>query len=49
MYRHNQFYGCGILTFGIGLLIGLWIGSGFWAYFFAFGFVALGCSMLCKK
>ena len=49
MYRHNRLYGCGTLAFGLGLLIGLWIGSGFWAYFFGFGLAALGCSMLCKK
>ena len=49
MYRQNHFYGCGILAFGAGMLIGLWIGSSFWSYIFGFGLAALGCSMLCKK
>ena len=49
MYRHNHFYGCGILAFGAGMLIGLWIVSNFWSYVFGFGLAALGCSMLCKK
>ena len=49
MYRHNRLYGCGILSFGIGLLVGLWIGGNFWVYCFGFGLAALGCSMLCKK
>ncbi len=49
MYRHNQFLGCGVLTFGIGLLIGFWIGGNFWTYVFGFGLMALGCSLVFKK
>lgn len=49
MYRQNQFYGCGLLAFGIGFLIGIWIGSSFWAHCLGFGLILLGFRIFCKK
>lgn len=49
MYRHNQILGCGLTAFGAGLLIGLWIGNGFWAHCFGFGIVIIGGNILCKR
>ena len=49
MYRQHQFYGCGMVAFGIGLLLGLWIGSGFWAHCCGFALIFLGGRMFCRK
>ena len=48
MYRQNQFYGCSLLAFGLGFLIGLWIGSGFWAHCLGVGLILLGVRIFCK-
>lgn len=49
MCRQNQLWGCVLLAFGIGVLIGLWIESGFLAHCFGFGLIILGCGVAKKK
>lgn len=49
MYRRNQLCGIAVLTFGIGMLIGLWVDSSFLAHCCGFGFVFCGCGMMRKK
>lgn len=49
MCRQNQLFGCVLLAFGIGLLIGLWIEGGFLAHCFGFGLIVLGCGVGKKK
>lgn len=38
-----------MLAFGAGLLIGLWVSSGFWGHCIGIGLILLGGNMLCKK
>lgn len=49
MCRQNQLWGCMLLAFGLGMLVGLWIEGGFIAHCFGFGFIILGCSVGRKK
>ena len=49
MCRRNQLCGLGMLCFGIGLLIGLWVNCGFLAHCIGFGCVICGCCLLKKK
>ena len=49
MCRRNQLWGVALLAFGIGLLVGAKIGSGFFCICFAFGLVAFGFSVWRKK
>ncbi len=49
MCRYNQLWGIILLTFGLGLLIGLWIEGGFFAHCFGFGFLIVGCGMARRK
>ena len=49
MCRHNQLWGCVLLAFGLGVLIGLWIESGFLAHCFGFSLIILGCGVVRKK
>ncbi len=45
MCRKNQLWGCAMLTFGLGLLIGIWLEGGFLAHCFGFGIIFLGCGV----
>ncbi len=45
MCRRNQLWGCMLLAFGVGLLIGLWIECGFLAHCFGFCMIAVGCAL----
>lgn len=49
MCRHNQLWGCVLLAFGLGVLIGLWIESGFLAHCFGFALIVLGIGVAKKK
>lgn len=49
MYRRNNFLGCGMTAFSIGLLLGLWIEKGFWAHLVGFCLLILGGNLLCKR
>ena len=49
MCRQNQLWGCMLLAFGLGMLVGLWIEGGFIAHCFGFGFIILGLSVGRKK
>lgn len=49
MYRQNRLYGCSLVTFGIGVLVGIWLKGGFWAHCFGLGLVFLGVRMCCRK
>ncbi len=46
MCRHNQLWGCVLLAFGAGVLVGLWLEGGFLAHCFGFGLICLGCGMV---
>ena len=39
----------GFLAWGCFLLLGLWIGSGFWAHCCGFALIFLGGRMFCRK
>ncbi len=49
MCRQNQLWGFLILAFGFGVLVGLWLESGFLQYCFAFGLLLIGFNMLRRK
>lgn len=49
MCRQNQLWGCMLLSFGLGVLIGLWIESGFFAHCFGFALVLVGICVTRKK
>lgn len=49
MCRQNQLWGCVLLAFGLGVLIGVWIEGGFFAHCFGFALILLGCGILRKK
>ena len=49
MCRRNQLWGCMLLAFGVGLLIGLWIECGFLAHCFGFALIVLGIGVAKKK
>ena len=49
MCRRHQLMGCTLLTFGLGLLIGIWVEGGFWAHCLGFAFIIFGFSMARKK
>ena len=48
MCRHNQLLGCCALAFGAGLLLGLWLESGFLAHCLGLGLVLIGLSTAAK-
>lgn len=48
MCRHNQLWGCALIAFGIGVLIGLWVEGGFLAHCLGFGVIVIGCSVMRK-
>lgn len=49
MCRQNQLRGCCSLAFGIGLMIGCFIETGFWCCILGLGAVTLGLLQLTKK
>ena len=49
MCRYYQLWGCIILSFGLGILIGMWLEGGFFAHCFGFGLILVGCSMGRKR
>ena len=49
MCRQSQLRGLCFLSFGIGLLTGCWIESGFWCCVLGVGIVAFGLLQLQKK
>lgn len=48
MCRRNQLHGWILLAFGLGLLIGLCLESGFLAVFLGIGMALAGFRLLCK-
>ena len=48
MCRKNQLWGCVLMAFGLGLLIGIRLEGGFLCHCVCFGVVAVGCGM-CRK
>ena len=48
MCRQNQMYGGCLLAFGVGILIGTWLTSGFLCHFLGFGLIVLGFGVLRK-
>ena len=49
MCRQNQLWGCMLLAFGFGVLIGLWIQDGFLAYCFSLAMMLIGFGVMRKK
>ena len=49
MCRHHQLWGCILLAFGFGILVGMWLEGGFFAHCFGFGLIAIGFSMGRKR
>ena len=49
MCRNNQFWGGVIAAFGLGVLIGLWIESGFLAHCFGLALIICGFCVGRKK
>lgn len=49
MCRQNQLFGCALMAFGLGLLIGAWLESGFLCHCFGFGLLVLGLLTVRKK
>ena len=49
MCRKNQLCGCALITFGLGLLIGTWLESGFFSFLIGIGIMALGFWCAGKK
>jgi hypothetical protein len=43
MCRKNQLCGCALIAFGLGLLIGTFLESGFFCFLIGLGIVGLGC------
>lgn len=48
MCRHNQLLGCCALALGAGILIGLWLESGFLAHCVGFGLILIGFTTAAK-
>lgn len=49
MCRKNQLCGCMLAAFGVGLLFGNFMESGFFCFCIGIGFMAAGVWCLCKK
>ncbi len=49
MCRRNLLWGCVMVAFGMGVLVGLWLGEGFWCHCFGFGFIVIGCGCFRRK
>ena len=48
MCRKNQLWGCVLMAFGLGILVGTWLDGGFLCHCFCVAVIAIGGSM-CKK
>lgn len=46
MCRKGRLWGCALVAFGLGMLIGSWVESGFLFHCLGFGLVIAGCGML---
>ena len=49
MCRRNQLLGVGLLSFGLGLLLVVWIEAEFLRWLFGIGLVTAGLALLQKK
>ena len=49
MCRQNQLWGCVLMAFGLGVLVGAWITKGFFSFCFGFGLVVLGLCVLRRR
>lgn len=49
MCRHNQLYGCMLLAFGFGILLGTWLKDGFWCHCLGIGLMLLGLAVCRRK
>jgi len=49
MCRQNQLWGCVLMAFGLGVLIGSWIDGGFLPGCFSFGIIVLGAGVMRRK
>ncbi len=49
MCRQNQLWGCALLTFGLGVLIGTWLHSGFICHILGFALIFLGLGFVRRK
>lgn len=45
MCRHNQLWGCVLMAFGLGVLIGVWLEGGFLCHCLGFGLIVIGFGM----
>ena len=48
MCRKNQLWGCMLMAFGLGVLVGLWLEGGFFCHCFGFAGIIAGACM-CRK
>ncbi len=48
MCRHNQLWGCALIAFGLGLLVGTWLESGLFCHLLGF-FVLFSGVAVCRK
>lgn len=49
MCRQNQLWGLLTIAFGLGILVGLWLESGFFPYCIALGLLFLGYNIVRRK
>lgn len=49
MCRKNQLCGSALVAFGVGLLVGMLLESGFLTFVLGMGFMGLGCWCMSKK
>jgi len=49
MWRKQQVCGCALVAFGLGLLVGMCLESGFFCFFAGIAIISLGCWCGCKK
>ena len=49
MCRYNQLWGCVMMAFGLGILIGTWLEGGFLCHCFGFGVIVVGVGVMKKK
>ena len=46
MCRQNLLWGAAVLAFGLGILIGTWLESGFFCHLVGFAMIALGVGVI---
>lgn len=49
MCRHNQLYGCMLLSFGFGILVGTWLSNVFWCHCLGIGLMLFGLAVCRRK